>query len=144
MLKLSRQKCADQTISLEVEKERDNIDSLFSLADILIFSKHFVQGRGYLNADNFLNDMAKTYPDMIMVCPWGEHGAWAQDQLGNKHHKPASASNKVIDTLGAGDTFNAGLIDALCSGLNISESLQIACKLAGKKVGQQGLDHLTK
>ena len=47
-----------------------------------------------------------------------------------------------MDTLGAGDTFNAGIIHCLSRGTHISEALQYACKLAGTKCGLIGYDGL--
>lgn len=47
-----------------------------------------------------------------------------------------------MDTLGAGDTFNAGLIHSLSIGKTIQESLDFACKLAGTKCGMIGYEGL--
>ncbi|MCW9023127.1 MAG: PfkB family carbohydrate kinase [Gammaproteobacteria bacterium] len=132
----------DQTLSLEIEKERNNIDSLFPQADVLLFSHQFAQGRGYNNAKEFLLSIAKTNPQAIHVCTWGEHGAWARDPNGDIIYCPAFNTGKIIDTRAAGDTFNAGLIHAFCSGQNLEEALQTATQLAGKKVTQYGLDNL--
>jgi ketohexokinase len=49
----------------------------------------------------------------------------------------------VIDTLGAGDTFNAGVISGYLDGLDRSAILARGCRLAGNKCGQEGLDGLT-
>jgi ketohexokinase len=48
-------------------------------------------------------------------------------------------SVKVVDTLGAGDVFNAGLVHALATGQLLEEALQYAVKMAGRKVAQRGL-----
>lgn len=47
-----------------------------------------------------------------------------------------------MDTLGAGDTFNAGLIYSLSSGKKLDEALSIACKIAETKCGMLGYDGL--
>ena len=49
---------------------------------------------------------------------------------------------KLVDTLGAGDTFNAGIIHSLSRGKSVSEALTYACKLAGTKCGMVGFDGL--
>ena len=49
---------------------------------------------------------------------------------------------KVIDTLAAGDCFIAASIHFLNQGLAIVESLELATKIAGIKVGQKGLMNL--
>ena len=55
---------------------------------------------------------------------------------------PASPPSKLLDTLGAGDTFNAGLIHYLSQGKDLEAALQFACKLAGAKCGMVGYDGL--
>ena len=43
-----------------------------------------------------------------------------------------------MDTVGAGDVFNAGLVHALATGQPLEQALQYAVQLAGRKVQQQG------
>ncbi len=74
-----------------------------------------------------------------MTCTWGDAGAWAIDQLGVVFHAPALPVAKVVDTVGAGDVFNAGLVHALATGQLLEEALHYAVKMAGRKVEQQGL-----
>jgi len=49
----------------------------------------------------------------------------------------------VVDTLAAGDTFNAGIIRGYLEDLPVEALLARACQLAGNKCGQDGLDGLT-
>lgn len=51
-------------------------------------------------------------------------------------------AGKIVDTLGAGDTFNAGIIHSLSRGRSVDEALRYACKLAGNKCGMAGYDGL--
>lgn len=80
----------------------------------------------------------------VAFCTWGSLGASA---LINETKQLCQASppkiEKVVDTVGAGDTFNAGIILYLSKfPSNINSALQFACNLATKKVGQQGFDNL--
>ncbi len=142
MLEQVQARRVDQPISLEVEKERPAIDTLLPWADILLFSKPFCQGRGYTQPSAFLQAMAELAPGTIRFVTWGEQGAYAMDRQGTLMHCPAFESPRVVDTVGAGDTFNAGVIDAMASGRDLREALRRGCQLAGRKVGQLGLDGL--
>ena len=44
----------------------------------------------------------------------------------------------IVDTVGAGDTFNAGLIDSLARGESNEDALENAQALAAKTLGQRG------
>lgn len=141
MLAYARSMVTDQPISLEVEKERDGLEQLWSFPDIIIFSRAFALGRGFLQPEGFLAEARGWAPQAMLVLPWGDQGAWAMkgDEL---LHSPAFPPDEVVDTLGAGDTFNAGLIHAMASGRALSLALDDACRLAGRKVGQIGLEGL--
>ena len=45
---------------------------------------------------------------------------------------------KVIDTCGAGDSFNAATIVALTQGKTIESAIKFGCKVAGAKIGMYG------
>jgi len=143
MLAETQERRVDQPISLEVEKEREDIDSLLPLADILLFSRVFVMAWGFDNVTAFFDAMRPYVPKATLVCTWGDQGAWARDHNNRDYHAPAYPPPEVIDTLGAGDTFNAGLIHAMTNGQSLVDALNHACRLAGKKVGQHGFSGLT-
>ena len=126
--------------SLEVEKPRPNIEYLLPLADVVIFSRAYILAGGESAADRFLQRMAGKLPGTILAAPWGEEGAFAMDAEGNLHHSPAFAPEQVMDTLGAGDTFNAGFIDGMLRSGHVGESLQAGCRIAGIKCGLPGFD----
>jgi ketohexokinase len=128
-------------ISIEIEKERKGIDELFDQADLLLFARPFAQGRGHTEAHSLLNTLRPRCGSARLVCAWGEAGAWGVDESG-LHHSPAFPPATLVDTLGAGDTLNAGIIDALLRGLDLDAALESACRLAGRKCGVEGLDFL--
>ena len=55
----------------------------------------------------------------------------------------ASAVERVVDSVGAGDTFNAAVIASLAAGVGAGEALRAGCLVAGRKVAQAGFDGLT-
>ncbi|XP_047111809.1 ketohexokinase-like [Schistocerca piceifrons] len=72
-----------------------------------------------------------------LVVPWGEQGAAAKSPEG-VFFVPAYPPERVLDTLGAGDTFCAALLSALSGGHPLQHSLHYACQVAGAKVGMHG------
>jgi len=140
MLERVRQVCPLIPVSLEVEKPRSHIEQLFSKVDVLLFSKVFAQGN---EPALFLHKMQRQAPQSRLICAWGEDGAYGLETDGTLWHNPAYPPPQVVDTLGAGDTFNAGIIDSLCRQQDLSTALNHACRLAGKKCGQVGLSILT-
>ena len=128
-------------LSLEVEKQRPDLDQLFPLADVIMFSRAFAQQQGFDNAEQCLRHFAAQWPDKRLSCTWGGDGAWAL-QSGALMHSPAFPPQQLVDTIGAGDTFNAGLIHSLAQASSLPRALTDACRLAGRKCGQIGFDQL--
>lgn len=128
-------------VSLEVEKVRPAIESLMPFADIVMFSRQYAQQTGFSGGDEFLRDMRNRLPARYISCAWGSQGAYL---CGNNaiSFQAAFEPPRLIDTLAAGDVFNAGLIHALGVGQDGPAALVYACRLAGRKCGQAGLDGL--
>lgn len=78
----------------------------------------------------------------IVICPWGEEGASACSLDEDIVHSPAFPPVTVVDTLGAGDTFNASTIFALSNGHTLKDSIVFGCQIAGSKVGVVGWEPL--
>jgi ketohexokinase len=129
------------TVSLEVEKPRDGIDSIIPLANVVVFSRVFAESRGLKSGAELLRSVWPTASHTVMACAWGEAGGWIVKE-GEFYGSPAFPPERMVDTVGAGDAFNAGLIHGLLAGQEADEALEYACRLAGKKVGQQGFAHL--
>ena len=89
------------------------------------------------------------------VCAWGAQGAFAittdhgpirpsEENSYEVHFALAKVADKVVDSTGAGDTFNAAVIAALGSGVSVNEALKCGCAVAGQKVQQDGFQGLAK
>lgn len=145
MIEYARSFIKDQPISVEIEKEREDIDQLFGRADVLMFSRPFARGRGFEEPEAFLQQARQWAPQAaVITVTWGEQGAWGMDKKGRIFRSPAFPPHEVVDTVGAGDTFNAGLIAALVAGQSLESALESACRLAGRKVGQAGFEGLVE
>lgn len=75
-----------------------------------------------------------------IIAAWGEQGAYglgAEDEL---CHAEAMPPEQVVDTLGAGDTFNAAVIDGAIRKTPMPALLLAACELAGRKCGRHGFE----
>lgn len=140
MLAYTHDNVFDQPVSLEIEKVREGLEELIPQVDLVMFPRAYAQAQGFHDAESFLRDRQARHGMVWMTCTWGDAGAWAIDQLGVVFHAPALTVGQVVDTVGAGDVFNACLIHALATGQLLEEALHYAVKMAGRKVQQRGLD----
>lgn len=129
-------------ISIEIEKDRPQVEELMPYADLLLFSRALAEARGFADAPALLAAMHELAPQAELTCTWSAAGAWASGRDRALHHSPAFEPGKVVDTIGAGDAFNAGMIAAMAGGADLPSALAAATRLAGRKVGQMGFDGL--
>ena len=123
-------------VSLEVEKPRDGIEGLFEQADLLLFSRAYAEAKGFTDAPALLGSLPQ---GVLATCTWGAQGAWAVDHESRLLHEAAPSLEAVVDTLGAGDVFNAAMVHALSSGRTVVQALQAAVALASSQCTRQGL-----
>ena len=129
--------------SLEVEKPRAGIEPLLGCADLLLCSGDYARSRGREPGPGFLQALRDRLPAGAMATVSdGVRGAWGIDPAGNLLHAAAVVPAQVIDTLGAGDVFNAAVIDAVARGGSLDAALAAGCVLAGRKCGRSGLQGL--
>lgn len=130
--------------SLEVEKPRPGVEGLFGIPDVLLFSRVYARSRGFEEPAPCL-DWARTQaPQARLFLGWGAAGAWAVEPGGDVQHAPAEPPPRLVETLGAGDVFNAAVIDALACRRGMREALAQAVRLAGRKCGQHGFEGLAR
>ena len=138
---LRRAKAFNKPVSIELEKPRDDIDDIYDYADILMISRPFAKSLNFTNATDCLTDFQQRFPDKILTCTWGDKGAWASTKDG-VIFQAAEPIDHPVETLGAGDTFNAGFITSIMQQHNIADALKYASKLAALKCAQAGFDNL--
>ncbi|MES9991714.1 MAG: PfkB family carbohydrate kinase [Candidatus Thiodiazotropha sp.] len=126
-------------LSVEIEKPRKEIERLIGLAEFVMISKSYASAHGYSDAQQLFAALRPFSPSALLFVAWGDSGAWLQKADGRICHQPAFEPPEVVDTLGAGDVFNAGLIDALIAGNEPELALRRAVQLAGEKCGHRGL-----
>lgn len=77
----------------------------------------------------------------MIICPWGSEGAVALDvATGDFSTTPVCPPNRVVDSLGAGDTFAAATIYSLNRQRNLTIAIEFGCRVAGAKCGFYGYD----
>ncbi|XP_058407578.1 ketohexokinase isoform X1 [Diceros bicornis minor] len=128
-------------VSVEVEKPREELFQLFGYGDVVFVSKDVAKHLGFRSAVEALRGLyGRVRKGAMLVCAWAEEGADALGPDGRLFHSDAFSPPRVVDTLGAGDTFNASVIFSLSQGKSMQEALRFGCQVAGKKCGLQGFD----
>ncbi|NWW02983.1 KHK Ketohexokinase, partial [Oreocharis arfaki] len=107
----------------------------------VFISKDLARHFGYQSAPEALRGMREhIQPGAMLICAWAEEGADAMGPDGELVHSDAFPPETLVDTLGAGDTFNAAVIFALAEGRTLQDALTFGCQIAGRKCGIQGFD----
>ncbi|PNJ58840.1 ketohexokinase isoform X1 [Pongo pygmaeus] len=128
-------------VSVEVEKPQEELFQLFGYGDVVFVSKDVAKHLGFQSAEAALRGLyGRVRKGAVLVCAWAEEGADALGPDGKLFHSDAFPPPRVVDTLGAGDTFNASVIFSLSQGRSMQEALRFGCQVAGKKCGLQGFD----
>ncbi|WP_457673419.1 PfkB family carbohydrate kinase [Thiolapillus sp.] len=122
--------------SLEVEKTRPGIESLFSLPDVLLFSRAWALAQGMNSPERFLAEILDGGRQGFLA--WGAGGGWCRSAGGEIFHA-AAPEVEVVDSIGAGDVFNAGVIDGMLRALPLPQVLERAVQLASAKCAREGL-----
>lgn len=137
-------------ISLELEKKRDENILLTKFVDVVflgqdfaeILSCHDKKTAAYKLKEITSTDDRYRNENLLIICPWGTDGACALNVSGEFFECPSfPPSDGIVDTLGAGDTFCAGTLDALMINFtDVQNAIEHGCRIAGFKCGFYGYD----
>ncbi|KAI1620930.1 pfkB family kinase [Exophiala viscosa] len=145
-----RRAYSNVTISVEIEKPgRIGLEEMAAEADVVFYSKSWAFERGYQDAASCLKAQADVaIRATFLFCTWGEDGSAAFDikeqELHLQHAFPA-VSPGVVDPIGAGDTFIAGILYGLLwhsDDWDMVRKLAFANELASRKVCRKGFGGL--
>ncbi|ODN00024.1 Ketohexokinase [Orchesella cincta] len=131
-------------VSVEVEKHREALGCLLPLADVVLVGKDFAMLQGAKDCMEAARIIStKVQPGTVVVCPWGDQGASYCIARSNPadvdvKKQDAYVPDKIIDSLGAGDTFNSTVIYCLHKGLDVSTSVDLGCRIASEKLKIRG------
>ncbi|XP_061788800.1 ketohexokinase isoform X2 [Nerophis lumbriciformis] len=129
------------TISVEIEKPREPLYELFAYGDVVnvFVSKDVARHLGFQTPQTALEGLrCRVKVGAVVICAWAEKGADALAPDGLLVHSDAFPPERLVDTLGAGDTFNAAVIHKLSNGARLEEALTFGCRVAGGKCGFHG------
>ncbi|XP_067116928.1 ketohexokinase isoform X3 [Osmerus mordax] len=133
------------TISVEIEKTMEPLYQLFPYGDIVFISKDVAMHFGFHSAASALQELYhRVKKGAVLICAWAEKGADALGPDGVVVHSDAFSPEVLVDTLGAGDTFNASVIYCLSHGGSLQEALMFGCQVAGRKCGVHGYDGIVE
>ncbi|XP_034092484.1 ketohexokinase [Gymnodraco acuticeps] len=133
------------TLSLEIEKTREPLYQLFPHGDLVFVSKDVARHFGFQSAGAALKGLySRVKQGAVLVCAWAEEGADALGPDGVVLHSDAFPPETLVDTLGAGDTFNSAVIYTLSNGGSLQDALTFGCRVAGRKCGFHGYDGIAE
>ncbi|MCG7922361.1 MAG: PfkB family carbohydrate kinase [Candidatus Thiodiazotropha lotti] len=139
MLQQLRQQYPNLQVSLELEKPRPGLEQALPYVDVVLISRAYSMAKGIADAQQLFDHITPMIRQALCYLAWGEHGSWMLDRDRGVHFEQAVKPAKVVDTLGAGDVFNAGVIHALFEWLDPLEALRYGNRIAGEKCGRDGL-----
>lgn len=152
-------------ISVEIEKpRREGLQDLVYEADVVFYSRGWAEAEGHPSAMACLESQVKVIADAgstrpekyddeyerTLICTWGDKGAAAlrytcqqgkivYDSVDTASSTAFVTTNQcVVDTVGAGDTFIAGILFGFMHPWSLQQKLAFAIELAGWKVVQVG------
>lgn len=105
----------------DLQAYRNNVHAFLEVADIIKVSDEDlavldVPGQSSLEKAQFLFEKTKA---KLLALTLGAEGAWLLSRTGHSYYAKESSALQIVDTVGAGDSFLAGLLAAI-SNLNVT------------------------
>lgn len=113
-------------------------------ADFIFVSKDFAKMLSFPNMISTVESLCQIFVGATIFCAWGDQGACVMTKDKEFFQCSSMAPGRVIDTLGAGDTFIASCISKLIQGIHYREALEFGCRVAGAKCCIKGFVGLDK
>lgn len=120
-------------------------------ADYVFASKDYIRDNlGYQDATSFLqtefneNQPGKGVQLKAVICPWGADGVYFL-RLEESASEPVQrilteSLDRVVESIGAGDTFIGASVAALSNNVSLTAALQLACEIATEKCLHVGFE----
>lgn len=124
-------------IESHIKNSQDNISEILSLSDIAIFNKEgFRTSLQQEPEHSVLESLVKKYNLMALVVTCGGEGVVACS--GSEYVEHPGYKVPVIDTTGAGDTFNGAFIYSTLNHHNLKNSIKFASAAAAINISYTG------
>ncbi|KAF4970104.1 hypothetical protein FSARC_2805 [Fusarium sarcochroum] len=149
-IRLLRNVLPKANISVEVEKPgREGLPELAAEADVVFYSRSWAESRRHQTPEACLKAEGHRKASLAL-CTWGADGAAGLSRsTGETLRYPAQGESggdiSVVDAVGAGDTFIAGMLYGLIchpGDWSTGKKLGFAVQLATLKVQREGFDGL--
>ena len=126
------------TLWESTEVMRHWINALASRADWVLPG---IEEGSILTGHDKAEDIARFYRQRgasLVVVKLGKDGAYFDDAVAGTGHVAGFPVEKVVDTVGAGDGFAAGVVSALLDGLDVREAVRRGAWIAARAVQTLG------
>ncbi|SPJ79849.1 uncharacterized protein FTOL_08240 [Fusarium torulosum] len=153
-IRLLRNVLPNANISVEIEKPgREGLSELASEVDVVFYSRSWAESRGHKTPEDCLKGEEHRKASLAL-CTWGADGAAGLSRSSGETETvrcrwPAQdvygGDISVVDAVGAGDTFIAGMLYGLIchpGDWSTGRKLGFAVQLATLKVQREGFDGL--
>ncbi len=136
---LERARALGKTVATDVHVLGDPEDgynrAFLEAADILFCSDEQIPGR----PEDFLRALRARYPMRIAVIGMGAYGAMLYTRAGDRiWHLPPAQTERVVNTVGAGDALFASFLHYYGRGLDALPALERAQIFAARKIAHDG------